>query len=229
MQSRELAFCSCTRGAKEGTDLFLSLEALGLSACAEFVEWNERGLATRYNAFLDAHAGRDAIVVFAHDDVAIEDPFVREKLVRGACRFAVQGLAGASSFNLQLGSPQTIWLRAPAEALSGAVEHVLSATETFWSSYGPVPRRCVVLDGLFLAVDLLKVGSVRFDETFDFDFYDLDFCLAAHEAGLALGTVNVHARHRSGGSFSGARYQERQESFRAKWLGRSHVGDPSAR
>ena len=101
--------------SKDSTELYRSLVRLGLEHA--FVEDNEEGLATCYNRFLDQWAGEDVIAVFAHDDVSIEDVFVREKLNAGAARFAIQGLAGASSFNLQLEAPQTIWIRAPIEHL----------------------------------------------------------------------------------------------------------------
>jgi hypothetical protein len=184
-----------------------------------FVEDNRHGLATCYNRFLDEHAETNALALFAHDDVSIDDVFVREKLAEGAERFVVQGLAGASSFNLQLLEQQTLWLRAPPEHLSGAVEHALPDGRTVWTSYGPAPSRCVVLDGLLLAVDLARIGNIRFDEQFSFHFYDLDFCLSAHWASILVGTINVHARHASSGDFSSPEFFEAQKQFRNKWQG----------
>src|SRR5512139_360997 len=118
---KDIEVFSCTRRTKEQTDLYPSLLKLGLHA--HFVENNTAGLAEQYNRFLDTNVGTSKIALFAHDDVAIEDVFVREKLNAGAEHFAIQGLAGAASFDLQLEWPQTVWLRAPREYLSGAVEH----------------------------------------------------------------------------------------------------------
>jgi GT2 family glycosyltransferase len=207
---------SCTRGTKESTALYRSVVRHGIDRW-EFAETNTLGLPARYNRFLDEHAGRDAIAVFAHDDLSIEDVFFRDKLCVGAERFAVQGLAGAVSLDLEQLAPQTMWTRAPREHLSGAVEHSLPNGMSFWSSYGPVPRRCVVLDGVLLAIDLARVGNVRFDERFAFHFYDLDFCLSAHQSSLALGTVNVHAHHHSAGDFTSSGFFEAQARFREKW------------
>lgn len=218
---RNIITFSCTRGAKDGTALYRSLRALGMNEFV-FAENNREGLATLYNRFLDDHAAADALAVFAHDDVSIEDVFVREKLTIGADRFVVQGLAGAASFDVQSRFPQTVWVRAPRQHLSGAVEHPASDGGTGWTSYGPTPRPCIVLDGLFLAVDLQRIGSVRFDEQFPFHFYDLDFCLAVHRASLPLGTVNVHAHHRSGGDFTSPAFFEAQGRFRDKW--RNYAG-----
>jgi hypothetical protein len=213
---REVIVFSCTRGRKESAALYRSLIRQGIDSW-EFAEDNTAGLAARYNQFLRAHAGQDAIAILAHDDLSIEDVFVREKLSAGAEQFVVQGLAGAASLDLELLAPQTMWTRAPREHLSGAVEHSLPNGMSFWSSYGPVPRQCVVLDGVFLAIDLARIGDVRFDEGFTFHFYDLDFCLSAHQSSLALGTVNVHAHHHSAGDFTTAGFFEAQQRFRAKW------------
>lgn len=220
---RDLIVVSCTRGVKEETDLFRSLARLGIDD-AVFIESNSDGLPACYNRVLEANAGRDAVALFAHDDLLIEDLFVRDKLEEGAERFVVQGLAGSASFDLQLGFPQTIWTRAPREHLSGAVSHTTAPSTTLWSTYGPTPRPCVVVDGLFLAIDLAKLGGVRFDERFRFHFYDLDFCLSARQAGLPIGTVNVHARHRSPGDFSSRAFFEAQHLFRSKWSGWNSSG-----
>jgi GT2 family glycosyltransferase len=213
---RDVIVFSCTRGRKESTALYKSLVRHGID-CWEFAENNTLGLPVRYNRFLDERAGKDAIAVLAHDDLSIEDVFVRDKLCAGAESFAVQGLAGAVSLDLEQLAPQTMWTRAPREHLSGAVEHSLPNGMSFWSSYGPVPRRCVVLDGVLLAIDLARIGNVRFDERFSFHFYDLDFCLAAQQSSLAIGTVNVHAHHHSAGDFTSSGFFEAQTRFREKW------------
>jgi GT2 family glycosyltransferase len=202
---------------KEETDLFRCLDRLGIEK-PWFFENNREGLSTCYNRVLDESAGRNAIALFVHDDVLIEDLFLHEKLDAGAGTFAIQGLAGASSFDLQPGFQQTVWTRAPREHLSGAVCHTVGPQIRMWAAYGPVPQSCVVLDGLFLAVDLTKIGNVRFDERLLFNFYDLDFCLSAYEASLSIGTVNVHAHHRSIGDFGSPAFFEAQEIFRNKWV-----------
>ncbi len=214
---RDILVFSCTLGPKEATHLFRSLHRLGIDQF-EFAENNRGGLAKRYNDFLDTHAGKNAIGVLVHDDVSLEDAFVCDKLSEGAKLFAIQGLAGAASFDLQLDWPETIWIRAPRAHLSGAIEHTMPDGLAFWNPFGPVPKQCIVLDGLFFAVDLAKIGNVRFDERFAFNFYDLDFCLSAHRAGLSLGTVNVHAHHHSRGEFGGPAFLEAQTCFREKWM-----------
>jgi GT2 family glycosyltransferase len=224
---RDLLFVSCTRGRAEDTDLFRSLQKLGIED-AWFFEGNENGLPACYNTVLDECAGTDVIVVFAHDDVTIGDAFLREKLAAAFERqgYAIAGVAGSSQFNTNPDDPLTKWCQPPDSTWSGAVEHDLPGGLKYMTSYGPTPCRCVVLDGLFLAVDNKQIGALRFDEQFAFDFYDVDFCLQAHCAGLALGTIGIYANHRSAG-IAAASYHEAQQLFRTK-SGNQHykVGSP---
>src|SRR5262249_23317665 len=149
------------------------------------------------------------------------DAFVQEKLNEavGKLGYAIVGLAGSDHFRIDPNQAVTMWLQPPAEGLSGAVEHTLSGATTM-AVYGPTHRRCIVMDGLFLAVDLARIGRLRFDEQFKFHFYDLDLCLTAHREGLVLGTTNVYVNHKSGGGYTTAGFREAQAIFRAKWQGK---------
>jgi len=215
---RKLFIVSCTRGRKEETDLYRSLRKLGTD-CFRFIENNRKGLSTCYNHILDEKAGRDEIAIFVHDDVTIGDLFLQEKMTEAFDQknYAITGLAGTSDFKIRPDLGPISWLQPPPEALSGAVEHHIPGGSTIMTVYGPTPKRCVALDGLFLAIDLRKIGHIRFDEQLAFHFYDLDFCLTAHQRGLILGTINVYVTHRSGGDFSSQPFKEAQTTFRAKW------------
>jgi GT2 family glycosyltransferase len=225
---RKFFVVSCTRGRKEETDLYRSLRKLGTD-CFLFIENNRKGLSTCYNRILDENAGRDEVVIFVHDDVTIGDLFLQEKMAEAFAQknYAIAGLAGTSDFKIHPDLGAISWLQPPPEALSGAVEHYMSDGSTIMTVYGPTPKRCVALDGLFLAIDLEKIGHVRFEEQLAFHFYDLDFCLTAHQAGLILGTINVYVTHRSGGDFSSQSFKEAQTTFRAKWKdGQYRIGHP---
>jgi GT2 family glycosyltransferase len=206
---------------KLGTDRFL------------FIENNQEGLSTCYNRILDERAGRDEILIFAHDDITISDLFFQEKIIKAfdQQQYAIAGLAGTSDFGIPPDLIVTSWLQPPREACSGRVEHHVpgSSSMTLMMVYGPTPRRCVVLDGLFLAIDLKKIGHIRFEEQLAFHFYDLDFCLTAHQAGLILGTVNVYVTHKSGGNYTSQAFREAQAKFGAKWkAGRYRIHPPES-
>jgi hypothetical protein len=227
---KDLFIVSCTRGRKEDTDLYPSLCKLGIDRYL-FIESNVKGLSCCYNSILNERSGRDEIVIFVHDDVTIGDLFFQEKIL-SAFRihgYAVGGLAGTSDFTINPDLQATMWFQQPYDACSGAVEHRISdGDSTLMFVAGLTPKRCVVLDGLLLAVDLKQIGPVRFDEQFAFHFYDLDFCLTVHRAGLVMGTMNVYVTHRSVGNYQSQEYKEMQSSFRKKWkAGRYRIGDAS--
>jgi len=224
---RKLFIVSCTRGRKEETDLYRSLRKLGAD-CFLFIENNRKGVSTCYNRILDEKSGRDEIVIFVHDDVTIGDLFLQEKITAAFDQenYAIAGLAGTSDFKIHPDLAVTSWFQPPPEAWSGAVENHMPGSSTIMSAFGPTPKRCVALDGLFLAIDLRKIGHVRFEEQLAFHFYDLDFCLTAHLAGLSLGTTNIYVTHRSGGVFSSQAFEEAQTTFRAKWKDGHYRIDP---
>lgn len=213
---RDLFFVACSKGVKEETHLYRSLQKLQLRDYY-FFENNRRGLPECYNEYLDRMAGSDRILVLAHSDVTVADVFVQEKLNDAVKMFNVVGLAGSAHFDLTLQTSSYAWPVWPRQYLSGAVEHVLANGTTSWFSLGATPRRCVVLDGLFLAIDMSVIGNVRFDSRFSFHLYDLDFCLTAHYRSLTLGTMNVYVQHASAGNFTSLEYQRAMQNFRAKW------------
>ena len=219
---RDLFFISCTAGRKEDTRLYASLCQLGITGY-QFFEHNRAGLSTCYNAALEQHAGSDRVLVLVHDDVTIADAFIREKLTAAVGMFDIVGLVGSAAFDPHAPATDFRWSLWPADHLSGAVEHVHASGFAFWSYFGPTPQRCVVLDGLFIAVDMLSVGHVRFDPQFAFHLYDMDFCLSAHAAGLVIGTTNVYAQHASQGDYGGNAYRTAFEDFRRKWAGQRPV------
>jgi hypothetical protein len=156
--------------------------------------------------------------VLVHSDVILADAFFPEKLDAATQWFDVIGLVGSAHFDEAAIADHCRWSLWPRESLSGAVEHLYDSLAC-WSSFGPTPRRCLILDGLLLAVDMLTLGSLRFDPRFAFHLYDLDFCLAAHRAGLACGTTNIYAQHLSHGNYQSDAYRAALAAFRKKWKG----------
>ncbi|HVX86845.1 MAG TPA: hypothetical protein VH253_18830 [Phycisphaerae bacterium] len=214
---REIRFISTCRGAKEETPLYASLNRLGVGS-RRFFEHNQRGLPECYNEALDDAAGSDTILVLAHSDVLIADSFAAEKLDQVIGWADVIGVVGSAHFHADIDAAAYRWSVWPREALSGAVEHVYGSL-TAWAVFGPTPRRCVILDGLLLAVDMLAIGPLRFDPQFRFHLYDLDFSLAAHRAGLVCATFNLYAQHHSRGDYDTPAYRDAAAAFRRKWAG----------
>jgi GT2 family glycosyltransferase len=180
---------------------------------------NRAGLPSVYNRVIQ-ESFRDHILVFVHDDVWIDDVFFVNHLVAGLREYDVVGVAG----NRRLLPEAPAWsfkndqMEWDKGNLSGVVSHGPKPCGAP-SVYGPVPAGVELLDGVLLAAwgsTLLEAG-VRFDERFDFHFYDLDFSRSAKQAGLKLGTFAAGITHVSGGSFGSPSWKTGLAKYRQKW------------
>jgi GT2 family glycosyltransferase len=187
---------------------------------------NRLGLPILYNRALDTTQAE--YIIFIHDDVWIDDYYLLDRVSRGLDRFDVLGIAGAQHF----WQGQLRWSDSE-DGLSGIVAHGHGPFGHV-DRYGPTPAPCEALDGMFLAarVETLRDAHVRFDEHFDFHFYDLDFCLSARAAGLTLGTWPIALTHQSPGGFGSQSWQTSTAEYLAKWggaldrAGGRHVAGP---
>ena len=224
------AIGSCTAKSKEefkALPLGISLPRFNFDE--HFIVYNNtKGISTCYNAIINAAIEKDiTYLVFAHDDIYLSDTFTFDKL--HTCfnehDADVVGVAGSKQFNLQRGLKygRAAWHTGSERSMwSGAVYHPVKETKGQWycTNFGPSPAKVICLDGLFLAVKVesLKKSSVKFDERFDFDFYDLDFCISCHKAGLAVYTMPIAIFHNSHGEgLLTDRYLETQKLFIKKY------------
>ncbi len=182
---------------------------------------NSAGLSRIYNRQI-CEANRKKILLFVHDDVWLDDCFICDRLERALHDFDVVGVAGNTrrverqpSWSYISGPPFVIDARSN---LSGVVAHG-AAPGAGLNRYGAAGRGCVLLDGLFLAArcgSLLDSG-VKFDERFDFHFYDMDFCRSAERAGLRLGTWPIAVTHASKARFGTPAWRSALQVYREKW------------
>ena len=189
---------------------------------------NTRPLAEVYNEAIEA-AAPDDVLVFVHDDVRVDDWMLGQRLQEALQHFDVVGVAG----NTRVQDHQVAWYLQPErpgvpspwdrEHLSGAIGH--GSPRSRITMYGPSPQAVRLLDGVFLAVraGCLQQSGVRFDPTLAFHFYDLDFCLQAHRAGLRLGTWPIAITHASGGeSIQTQSWADARLVFLKKWFADCH-------
>ena len=184
------------------------------------------GLSEFYNSFLEVQY-RNEIALFIHDDVYLNRLVFRISLASrnpslrrsGRCSNADPDFAEPSwALGWNREKYPSGWQR--ADALSGAVAHYSKKRAGVGVSYyGPAPRQCKLLDGLFLAVNVGRAveGGVRFDEQFQFHFYHLDFCRTADARGLRIGTWPIALTHGSGGAFGSDAWVSARERYMKKW------------
>jgi predicted O-linked N-acetylglucosamine transferase (SPINDLY family)/predicted SAM-dependent methyltransferase len=209
---------------------FWSKSALGLSLkrhlkqdarlSAKIAFENSRGLSEVFNDCID-QAGEDAILIFIHDDVWIDEANFTDAVVAGFEHFDVIGVAG----NRRRLPNQPAWAFIDNQFtwddksnLSGHIAHGKSAFGK-GEEFGTVPAECELLDGVFLAArkSSLTRNNVRFDAQFDFHFYDMDFCRSARQAGLRLGTWLLKLTHQSAGAFGSQHWREKYQRYLNKW------------
>ena len=180
---------------------------------------NSSGLPAVYNKVINEQY-REHQAVFLHYDIWLDDIFSSWRIRQGLEHFDIIGLAG----NRVLRPDSPAWhvkddtMEGDAGNLSGLVCHG-AAPFGPPSIYGPTPARVQLLDGVLIAArisSLLDTG-VRFDERFDFHFYDLDFSRQANAAGLAVGTWPISITHASAGAFGSDGWKRGLELYRDKW------------
>jgi GT2 family glycosyltransferase len=224
----EVVVVAATRASREkfwqSMPLGLSLARLGPTVKV-FVRYeNSRGLPEIYNeAIAGAPAG--SRLVFAHDDVFLDDYWLCTRLDEALRVFDLVGVAGNRfapeghvgwAFAGFGPDGRPAWDR--AEHLSGRVCHRVNGLDRM-SDYGPIPRACSLLDGVLLAArtDVLQRTGVRFDPRFAFHFYDLDFCRSFAAAGRRIGTWPLAVTHYSAGAFGSPEWHRALSIYREKW------------
>mgnify|MGYP001030645767 FL=1 len=162
---------------------------------------NKENIGKHYNRILDmAVKEKYDAVVLMHDDIQMDDYGWPNKLEEAFKEYDIVGLAGAKQMEVK--QPALWHLMSKQEDWSGAVAHPANDKQIFMTNFGPTPQRCLILDGLFLAV---KVSSLKPEVRFDEDIpaiahhYDLDFCLQANKHKLKLTTWPIWVIHKSPG------------------------------
>lgn len=185
-------------------------------------EMNKRGLANCYNRAIAEIGSECPIFVFAHDDLLLLDFHWPDSLRRALEEFDIVGVAG----NRRRVPNQPAWFLLDdkftwdsPENLSGTVAHGNTFPPSDISVYGPSAQEVVLLDGLFLAVksETLAEKDLSFDESFDFHFYDMDFCREAELRGLRMGTWPISIVHASGGKFMSDSWKQAYQRYLEKW------------
>lgn len=216
---KKILIVTCTKGDGKQTQLVQSLQGLPEDDFKLVINANNRdSLPIAYNKQLTSeNLINHDIVLFIHDDVYIDDVKLQGKLYTAIneLKFDIVGLAGASSIKI---SEPALWhkMSTPAD-WSGAVSHPVKEKQLMVTSFGPWPKRCLVLDGLFLAVNLRRVLEVgwMFNEKFKFHHYDISSCIDANNKKLKMGTFPIYVTHNSPGlrSLNDPSFVESQKVF----------------
>lgn len=180
------------------------------------VKNNKKGLSTLYNEFLNKKEYEKDILLFVHDDVEIEDLFLVEKL--NDSPYVVSGLAGCNQ--IDLAKPPAWHLMSDRNSQLGEVSHTKEG-KVWTTVFGPTKGRALLIDGLFIAVNVEKAleKQIKFDEEFDFHHYDLAFCLDCNSKKASVGVIPIRVVHHGlGDSMLTPEWNTSSKKFREKFL-----------
>ena len=161
---------------------------------------NKASLAQLYNEEIKIAIDRNVDwLVLMHNDIELENFNVCERVLESG--YDVVGVAGTRSVKLQ--EPALWHLMGGgfnSGRLRGAVAHGTMSKKNM-TAFGPYPGRCVMLDGVFLAINRKVFEKVQFDESnpAKFHFYDLDYTLSCHKNGFKVGVGDIQITHESPG------------------------------
>jgi len=205
---------------KKNSPVSLFFDKSGLT-CGEnysVIYNNKDGLSKIYNRFI-CDRFKNQKLIFVHDDVMIEDLFWEEKLTIAFEKYDIVGLAGSKKCNLK--STMMAWhLMCDREDMVGEVAH--SKDKKFWTTvFGPTDSRALILDGLFIAVDVNRLLETNtfFDENFKFHHYDISFCIRANQNKLKMGVCPLKVTHYGlGDSMNSEEWKKSSENFKQIYI-----------
>ena len=181
---------------------------------------NKQPLSLLYNQAIDSSRNDNAdIIIFVHDDVYINcSDFIR-RVIKYTQMYTVFGLAGTEKATIK--EPALWHLMGGRENLRGCVAHGLYTTEYGYTSFGHLPARALLIDGVFIGVNLKTLPeSIRFDENIPskFHYYDLCFSLDCSLNKVVVGVGDIPIVHKSPGlSGVSAEWIAGQQYFLSKY------------
>jgi len=183
---------------------------------------NSAGLSEIYNKAIEESTKNPAILVFMHDDIWVGDFFWADRIRDSLSHWDIIGLVG----NKRRLSGQASWCFIndkftwdAIENLSGVIGHGSKYPPEAVDYFGPINQECKLMDGLLFGVKsdtLLKTG-LKFDESFKFHFYDLDFCRQAELLNLKMGTIGLSLVHESSGNPLTDEWRSAYQDYLDKW------------
>jgi len=198
--------CKNTKLYNSYKNLLQSEDVMGTEINMQFINNNTKGLPEVYNDYLnDSKYEKYKWIIFSHSDLYIDDLCLADKLDAVRSRFDIVGLAGATECKIE--HPALWHIMGGGFGggnLRGYVMHPSGQDTISATGFGPTPAQVVVLDGLFIAVNVTETNKKgwKFDSRFRFHHYDVASTLQAHKLGLRLGVAPINAIHDSPGLLS---------------------------
>ena len=218
---KKLLVVSCTQvreNNKKALKIYQSLEPMKAEVKLKIHFENTTGLPEVYNQYITPQTlAKHDVVLFAHDDLYVDDFKLRGKLLSAMDAFDIVGLAGCLQPAIK--KPALWHLMSSRENWRGYVAHPLqdASNRIAMTSFGPTPSRVAIIDGLFIAVNLSRAleANWKFNTDYNFHHYDIASCLDANEKHLKVGVAPINTIHNSPGltNYDDESYQQSEQKF----------------
>jgi hypothetical protein len=218
---KKLLVVSCTQvreNNKKALKIYQSLEPMKAEVKLKIHFENTTGLPEVYNQYITPQTlAKHDVVLFAHDDLYVDDFKLRGKLQAAVKAFDIIGLAGC--LNPTIKKPALWHLMSNSQDWRGYVAHPAgnSPSQIAMTSFGVTPARVAIVDGLFIAVNLASAikADWKFNDSFTFHHYDIASCLDANKKHLKVGVAPINVIHNSPGltNYEDQLYQQSEQKF----------------
>jgi GT2 family glycosyltransferase len=186
------------------------------------IQYNNKviGLSKFYNSIIeDAKNDKYEVVICCHHDVSLRFANLEVAAKDALMNFDVVGVAGGRVPSI---IEKNLWhWMMPSSNYRGIAAHGDKIDNMFVTSFGPTPASVDVLDGVFLMFNTKKVrdSGARFDESFMWHHYDIDFSLTCRKHNLKLGVWPVLVYHQSPGlrDLEDKEWVKSNNFFKLKW------------
>lgn len=169
------------------------------------------GLDEVYNQVIKDNPNYD-YYIFAHDDIAIIDDKWLDKILKGLQKYDIVGVAGGVIFDPMHG----MWSSSLSPVISsGCVAHKERNGKYVYTNYG-LEKEVLTVDGCFMACKNSVVKDIQWQAYNKFHFYDIDFCLKAHDKGYKIGVTPIAIAHNSSGQYN-EKWLQALGKFREQW------------
>jgi glycosyltransferase involved in cell wall biosynthesis len=174
-----------------------------------------KSLSTVYNEILDQST--TDIVVLCHDDISFEKNYWGKRVLEHFEKNSEYGILGVAGTGYM--SSNGCWWTVQSEMV-GQVYHQHEGRKwlsKYSESFGDKIVDCVVVDGLFLAINKKSIKK-KFDESVDgFHFYDINFCFSNFLQNVKIGTIsNIPITHMSIG-MTNQKWETNRQIFSEKY------------
>ena len=173
----------------------------------------EFGLTELYNSFL--HDSENEITVIIHDDVILPKGF-DETILNYFINnpdYGIMGIAGTTHLD-----KSAVWFN-NRHLMVGQLYHLVNNEPrlTTYSAKKNEVREALVVDGVILAINTLKIKREFNEEIKGFHYYDVSFCIDNFNEGVKIGIFHLpQFIHKSVGMV-GDSFIEAQTSFIEKY------------